>query len=238
MRIALLGYGKMGKAIEKVALLRGHEIVLKIGSQNAAELSTLKTSKAEVVIEFSRPELAVQHITYCNDLGLPIVCGTTAWQSEEDRIYQMIHNTNGALVHASNFSPGVNLFFLLNSYLAKLMSKWPDYKVSIDETHHTAKLDAPSGTAITLAQSIINSRADLKSWGLGASDQNDVLSINAIRKDPAPGTHTIHYTSAIDDISITHEAHNREGFATGAVMAAEWIIGKRGVFAMKDVLGF
>ena len=150
----------------------------------------------------------------------------------------MIHNTNGALVHASNFSPGVNLFFLLNSYLAKLMSKWPDYKVSIDETHHTAKLDAPSGTAITLAQSIINSRADLKSWGLGASDQNDVLKINAIRKDPAPGTHTIHYTSAIDDISITHEAHNREGFATGAVMAAEWIIGKRGVFAMKDVLGF
>ncbi|HMS98633.1 MAG TPA: 4-hydroxy-tetrahydrodipicolinate reductase [Saprospiraceae bacterium] len=238
MRIALLGYGKMGKAIEKVALQRGHEIVIKIGSNNAEELSTLSTSVADVVIEFSRPELAARHITICNELGLPVVCGTTAWQSEEVSVYENIRKRNGALVHASNFSPGVNLFFLLNSYLAKLMSKWPDYKVSLTETHHTAKLDAPSGTAITLAQAIIDNRQDLQSWTLGQSESNEVLSIQAIRKDPAPGTHTIHYSSTIDEISITHEAHNREGFATGAVMAAEWIIGKKGVFAMKDVLGF
>lgn len=238
MRIALLGYGKMGKAIENVALQRGHEIVLKIGSNNAEELSTLSTSVADVVIEFSRPELAARHITICNELGLPVVCGTTAWQSEEVGVYENIRKSNGALVHASNFSPGVNLFFLLNTYLAKLMSKWPDYKVSLTETHHTAKLDAPSGTAITLAQAIIDNRQDKQSWTLGKSESNEVLSIQAIRKDPAPGTHTIQYASTIDEISITHEAHNREGFATGAVMAAEWIIGKRGVFAMKDVLGF
>ncbi|MBK7007266.1 MAG: 4-hydroxy-tetrahydrodipicolinate reductase [Saprospiraceae bacterium] len=237
MRIALLGYGKMGKAIENVALQRGHEIVLKIGSNNTEDLSHLRPDLVDVVIEFSRPELAAKHITFCNENGLPVVCGTTAWQSDEANVYDIIRKTNGALVHASNFSPGVNLFFLLNSYLAKLMSKWPDYKVSITETHHTAKLDAPSGTAITLAESILNNREDLKTWVLGPSDNDELLSIQAIRKDPAPGTHTIHYSSTIDEISITHEAHNREGFATGAVMAAEWIIGKKGVFAMKDVLG-
>lgn len=238
MKIALLGYGKMGKAIEKVALERGHDIVLKIGSGNAEDLSKIDAKLVDVVIEFSRPELAAHHIKFCNRLGLPIVCGTTAWQDEEQAIYDTIRQTNGALVHASNFSPGVNLFFVLNTQLAQLMAKWPEYKVGITEIHHTAKLDAPSGTAITLAKSILAERDDIKSWALGTSTHDEVLPIEAIRKDPAPGTHTIRYSCAIDEISITHEAHNREGFAIGAVMAAEWILGKKGVFAMKDVLGF
>lgn len=236
MRIALVGYGKMGKAIEKIALTRGHAIVFRINSSNASEIQNLSPENTDVVIEFTRPELAPDHLTTLIHKQLPVVCGTTAWQHAEHSIYQLVKETNGSLVHASNFSPGVNLFFVLNEYLAKMMVNWPAYKVSITEIHHTAKLDAPSGTAITLANGILEHRNDLTEWVEGKNEKEGSLPIYSIRQDPAPGTHSISYKSAIDDITISHEAHTREGFASGAIMAAEWIIGKKGVFTMRDVL--
>ena len=236
MRIALVGYGKMGKAIEKIAFQRGHEVVAIIHSSNAGELNDISIENTDVVIEFTRPDLAPLHLTTLLSKGVPVVCGTTAWHTQEADIYKLAKEKNGCLVHASNFSPGVNLFFVLNDYLAKMMAKWPEYKVEITETHHTAKLDAPSGTAITLANGILTQRPDLTKWVEGQPANENEILIHAIRKDPAPGTHSIAYQSAIDDITITHEAHNREGFATGAVMAAEWSIDKKGVFSMRDVL--
>ena len=236
MRIALVGYGKMGKAIEKIALSRGHEIVFRINSLNATDIENLSPENTDVVIEFTRPELAPGHLTTLIRNRLPVVCGTTAWQHAENRIYQLVKEENGSLVHASNFSPGVNIFFVLNEYLAKMMVNWPAYKASITEIHHTAKLDAPSGTAITLANGILEQRNDLTQWAEGNDAKEGTLPIYSIRQDPAPGTHTISYKSDIDDITISHEAHTREGFATGAIMAAEWITGKQGVFTMRDVL--
>lgn len=238
MRITLVGYGKMGKAIEKIALQRGHEVVAIIHSSNAGELHDISQENTDVVIEFTRPELAPLHLTTLLSNDVPVVCGTTAWHNQEAEIYKLAKERGGCLIHASNFSPGVNLFFVLNEYLARMMAKWPEYKVDITEIHHTAKLDAPSGTAITLANGILSQRPDLEKWVEGQEAGENDIFIQAIRKDPAPGTHTIRYQSAIDDISITHEAHNREGFATGAVMAAEWSIGKKGVYSMRDVLTF
>lgn len=227
----------MGKAIEKIALTRGHNIVLAIGSGNTAQLSDISPELVDVAIEFTRPELAAEHILCCIRKGVPVVCGTTAWQSKEKEVYDEVHAAGGALVHASNFSPGVNLFFLLNEYLASMMAKWKSYTPSITEIHHTAKLDAPSGTAITIANDILKSRPDLEGWAEGRPAGARELQITALRQDPAPGTHVVSYKSDIDDIVIIHEAHNREGFANGALMAAEWIFGKKGVFSMKDVLG-
>ncbi|MBK8699962.1 MAG: 4-hydroxy-tetrahydrodipicolinate reductase [Saprospiraceae bacterium] len=236
MKIALIGYGKMGKTIEKVALGRGHEIVSIVASANADDILSIKNSGAEVAIEVTRPSSAAGNILSCISQGIPVICGTTAWHADEAFVFEQTRQKSGALVYASNFSVGVNLFFMLNEYLTELMKNQKEYTPSILEIHHTAKLDSPSGTAITLAQGIIAKRTDLSGWVNSLHNDPDVLAIISERKDPAPGTHVIQYESAIDTISIRHEAHNREGFATGAILAAEWIQGKKGVFGMKEVL--
>ena len=230
MKIALLGYGKMGKVIEKVALSRGHEIVLRKTSSSSFD----GLEKADVAIDFSIPDAAVSNITNCFDTNVPIVCGTTGWLSQYDEMVTLCKAKNGTFIYGSNFSLGVNLFFEMNTYLAKLMSKFNQYKVRMEEIHHTQKLDSPSGTAITLANDIIQ-QSKYTDWVLQNANANEVL-IDAQRIENVPGTHTVIYDSEIDSIEIKHTAHNRDGFALGAVIAAEWIIGKKGVFSMKDVL--
>jgi 4-hydroxy-tetrahydrodipicolinate reductase len=238
MKIALIGYGKMGKAIEEIAISRGHEVILKCTSQNT--IGEADFSLVDVAIEFTKPELAVKHIHFCLDKNIPLVVGTTGWNKELDSIKEKTKSVNGSLLHASNFSVGVNIFFELNKKLAELMSGNTDYSASIEEIHHVQKLDAPSGTAITLAEGLIDNNSNYTSWKLAdsSSENQNQLPIIAQRLPEVPGTHTIHYTSEIDSISITHEAHNRKGFALGAVIAAEWIKNKTGVFTMKDVLNF
>jgi len=235
MKIALLGYGKMGKVIEKVALERGHEIMLRKTSSDTFD----GLSAADVAIDFSIPDAAVRNISECLHTNIPIVSGTTGWLSDYESVVKLCEEKNGAFIYGSNFSLGVNIFFELNEYLAKMMSKFTDYKVSMEEIHHTQKLDAPSGTAITLAKEIIN-YSDYSSWGLKNAELNesksDEILIDAKRIENVPGTHTVTYNSETDAIAIQHIAHNREGFALGSVIAAEWIMGKTGVFTMKDVL--
>lgn len=230
MKIALLGYGKMGQIIERIALERDHEIVLKKRSSDTFE----GLEKADVAIEFSKPQAAKENIEKCLESNVAVVSGTTGWLEHYEEITESCRHKNGAFLYASNFSLGVNLFFELNDYLAKLMAGFKDYKPSIEEIHHTQKLDAPSGTAITLAEAVIAQTA-YNSWSLDPASESDLL-IHALREDQVPGTHTVTYNSPIDTISITHTAHNRNGFALGAVLAAEWIFGKKGVFSMKDVL--
>ncbi|MDM1520973.1 4-hydroxy-tetrahydrodipicolinate reductase [Myroides odoratimimus] len=230
MKIALLGYGKMGQIIERIAIERGHEIVLRKRSSDTYE----GLKKADVAIDFSVPSAAVQNITTCFELNIPIISGTTGWLEEYDQMVDLCTKSNGAFLYGSNFSLGVNLFFELNSYLAKMMNNLNDYKVSMEEIHHTQKLDAPSGTAISLANGIIEN-TDYTAWTLDTPDANQI-HINAKRIDSVPGTHSVFYDSAIDQIEIKHTAHNREGFALGAVVAAEWIQNKKGIFSMKDVL--
>ncbi len=236
MKITLIGYGKMGRAIEEIAVQKGHQVVLKISSQNTADCTTENLRHADVVIEFTNPHSAVNNIKNCIDAGVPVVCGSTGWLQHWDEVTKYCDKKNGALLYASNFSVGVNLFFELNTYLAKLMAAYPDYDVMIEEIHHTQKKDAPSGTAITLAEQILHQLQRKKTWINEESNNKDELSIISKRIDPAPGTHTIKYTSAIDDIEITHTAHNRRGFASGAVLAAEFLQEKRGIYTMKDVL--
>lgn len=240
MNIALIGYGKMGKAIEEIALNRGHKVPLKCTSKNPIELADF--SNIDVVIEFTKPELAAKHIHFCLDKNIPIIVGTTGWNNELESIKLKTTSLNGSLLYASNFSVGVNIFFELNKKLAELMSGNSDYSASIEEIHHIQKLDAPSGTAITLAEGLIENNSNYSTWNLVESiTQNkneNKLPIVAQRLPEVPGTHTIQYSSEIDSISITHEAHNRKGFALGAVIAAEWIKNKTGVFTMKDVLNF
>lgn len=231
MKIALLGYGKMGKVIERIALDRGHEISLK-KSRNA---SFDGLELADVAIDFSIPNAAVTNISTCFEKGIPVISGTTGWLEAYPKMVQLCEEKQGAFIYGSNFSLGVNIFFELNSYLAKMMSQFSQYKTSIQEIHHTQKLDAPSGTAITLAEEIINN-SDYSSWALDNAKSSDELVINAERIPNVPGTHIITYQSAVDTIEIKHEAHNREGFALGAIVAAEWLLGKKGVFTMKDVL--
>lgn len=232
MKIALLGYGKMGKAIEQIALNRGHEIVLKINKSSR----DYNIREADVAIDFSIPDAAVSNISHCLNNDVPVISGTTGWLNDYDDIAQLCKEQDGAFIYASNFSLGVNLFFELNNYLAKLMQPQTQYNASIEEIHHTQKLDAPSGTAITLAKGIIDNSI-AKDWHLDNSTQNpESISIEAKRIENVPGTHIIKYDSNIDSIHISHTAHNREGFALGAVVAAEWIIGKTGIFTMKDVL--
>ncbi|CAM4022505.1 4-hydroxy-tetrahydrodipicolinate reductase [Flavobacterium antarcticum] len=231
MKIALLGYGKMGQVIERIALERGHEIVLK-KSRNA---SFEGLQKADVAIDFSIPNAAVDNISTCLENGIPVISGTTGWLAHYPKMAQLCEEKKGAFIYGSNFSLGVNIFFELNTYLAKIMSQFTQYSTSIEEIHHVQKLDAPSGTAITLAESIINN-SDYSSWALDEAETSDELVIKAARIPNVPGTHTITYQSPVDTIEIKHEAHSREGFALGAVVAAEWLLGKKGVYTMKDVL--
>lgn len=231
MKIALLGYGRMGKAIEQIALERGHEIVAKIDKNNALD----SLSKADVAINFSIPNAALANITNALNSGIPVVCGTTGWLEHKKEVDALCNKLEGAFMYASNFSLGVNLFFELNKKLASYMKSFSEYKVEIEEIHHTQKLDAPSGTAITLAEGVIeNSTFD--QWYL-EGESGEGIPINSLRENDVPGTHTVSYRSEIDSIDIKHTAHSRTGFALGAVVAAEWIIGKKGVFGMKDVLG-
>lgn len=230
MKIALLGYGKMGKMIEKIALSRGHRIIAKIG----VDSPDVNIEGADVGIDFSVPSAALNNISLCLNKGIPVISGTTGWLENKPKAEALCREKNGAFIHATNFSLGVNIFFQLNEYLAKIIGSQPQYSVSIEEIHHTQKLDAPSGTAITLAEGIINNTSKT-GWALENATE-DKIPITAKRLDAVPGTHTVSYNSNVDTLSITHVAHNREGFALGAVIAAEWILGKKGVFTMKDVL--
>lgn len=230
MKIALLGYGKMGKVIERIALERGHEIVLRKASSDSFE----GLKNADVAIDFSVPDSAVNNIATCLENGIPVVSGTTGWLQDYHKMVNLCQEKNAAFIYGSNFSLGVNLFFELNDYLAKIMAKFSQYHVSMEEIHHTQKLDKPSGTAISLANAILN-HTDKNNWSIEKPNVDD-LFIDVKRIDGVPGTHTVFYQSEVDTIEIKHTAHNRDGFAFGAVIAAEWIIGKTGVFTMKDVL--
>ncbi len=238
MKIALIGYGKMGKAIEEIALSRGHEIVLHVGIENLEDNTPEKIREADVAIEFTGPDSAFDNIMRCLATGVPVVSGSTGWLQRLDEVRAFVRNNGHTFLYASNFSVGVNIFFEVNKRLAALMAPHPDYDVRITEVHHTEKRDAPSGTAITLAEQILEKIPQKKEWVNHISDNLDKLVILSERVDPAPGTHKISYHSPIDDIEIIHTAHNRRGFATGAVLAAEFIRDKKGIFQMSDVLGF
>lgn len=227
MKIALLGYGRMGQEIEKIAIDRGHTIVAKIDKDNPDE-----AYEADVAINFSVPMAAYENITSAIDKKIPVVCGTTGWLDRLDEVETLCQQNEGAFLYASNFSLGVNLFFELNVKLANMMQKQPLYTASIEEIHHTQKLDKPSGTAITLAEGIPSAG---NVWHL-VEDNGEGVPITSIRKDEVPGTHTVTHRSEIDEISITHTAHDRTGFALGAIIAAEWIQNKKGIFSMRDVL--
>ncbi|GLB52317.1 4-hydroxy-tetrahydrodipicolinate reductase [Neptunitalea chrysea] len=231
MRIALLGYGRMGKAIEQIAINRGHEIVLKVDRKT----KDYTFSNVDVAIDFSIPTTAYQNITDCINNNIPVVSGTTGWLEDYDKVVALCNEKKGAFIYGSNFSIGVNIFFELNAYLAKLMNGLSSYNVSMEEIHHTKKLDAPSGTAISLADGIIKNYDSKKSWVLESPAEEDI-EITAKRIEDVPGTHTIFYKSEVDTLTISHEAHNRQGFALGAVLASEWLVGKTGVYTMKDVL--
>jgi 4-hydroxy-tetrahydrodipicolinate reductase len=237
MKIALIGYGKMGRAIEAIAVERGHEIVLRIGIENLEDFTEDAIKAADVGIEFTGPESALKNISFCLKNKVSIVSGSTGWLQQYDTVAQLAANHKTGLLYASNFSLGVNIFFEINKMLARLMAPYTDYKASITEIHHTAKLDAPSGTAITLAEQILKENAAKTKWVNHSTGVPEELSIESFRIDPAPGTHTISYESATDTIRIEHEAHSRQGFALGAVLAAEFLAGKQGVYSMQDVLG-
>lgn len=230
MKIALLGYGKMGKVIKEIALKRGHSIVLKKTSSD--DFSGLEN--ADVAIDFSVPTSAVSHISECLNKNIPIVSGTTGWLEDYDKMVDLCNQKNGSFIYGSNFSLGVNIFFELNRQLAKMMQNLEEYNVSMEEIHHTQKLDAPSGTAISLANDILKN-SKYENWSLNKEENS--LHIDAKRIENVPGTHSVYYDSNVDQIEIKHTAHSREGFALGSVVAAEWIVNKKGVFSMKDVLG-
>ncbi len=231
MKIALLGYGKMGKTIEKIAINRGHSIVLKVDK----DTTDYDITQADIAIDFSVPSVAFENITHCLKKGVPVISGTTGWLTKFDEAVAICNEHKGAFIYASNFSLGVNVFFELNQHLAKIMSKLQQYQIGIEEIHHTQKLDAPSGTAITLAEDIIKN-SDRTYWELDKTPDNNGIPIVAKRIPEVPGTHTITYESTVDTIEIKHTAHSREGFALGAVIASEWLLGKTGVYTMKDVL--
>ncbi|MHA7610344.1 4-hydroxy-tetrahydrodipicolinate reductase [Elizabethkingia meningoseptica] len=231
MRIALVGYGKMGKIIDEIAQKRGHEVVARLKETPTAD----NLKNPDVVIEFSNPEAAYQNIKNCLELGIPVICGTTGWLDKKDEIETYAVEKNTAFLYGSNFSLGVNLFFALNERLAKMMSPFPEYDVQLEEIHHIHKLDAPSGTAITLAEGVIEN-SGFEAWKLEETKGKE-LGIFAIRENEVPGTHSVYYRSEVDEIEIKHTAFNRNGFALGAVVASEWINGKKGVFTMNDVLG-
>lgn len=231
MKIALLGYGRMGKVIEQIALKRGHDIVLKIDKGDTG----YELSIADVAIDFSVPSAAVDNISMALNSNVPVISGTTGWLDKFEDIKALCKQKNGAFIYASNFSLGVNLFFELNKILAKLITPFNQYDVQIEETHHTQKQDAPSGTAITLAEGIIE-ESSYKGWTLSPETAKEKIEIEAKRIENVPGTHKVNYNSEIDSVEIIHTAHNRNGFGLGAVIAAEWIVGKKGIFTMRDVL--
>ncbi len=238
MRILLVGYGKMGKTIEALAISRGHTIVGKIDP--VAGLTFDFSGQTDVAIEFSVPASAPANIRLCIDHHIPVLSGTTGWLEHKSELDQYCQSKGGTFFYASNFSIGVNVFFKVNELLAQLMNETNGYQVAVEEIHHTAKKDAPSGTAITLAEGILKHYSKLKTWNLEGETPNspDSLPITSKRIDPAPGTHHIRYTSVIDDLEITHTAHSRHGFALGAIQVAEWILGKKGVLSMDDYLSF
>lgn len=236
MQIALIGYGKMGKAIEEIALQRGHTVVLKIDEDNPGDFTREKISKADVAIEFTGPQSAFENIRKVLEFGVPVVSGSTGWLEKIDAVKKICTDNNGSFLYASNFSIGVNIFFELNKKLAALMAPHGEYEVNITEIHHTQKKDAPSGTAITIAEQVLANFPRKKRWVNQVSDTPGELEILSERIDPAPGTHKVKYSSAVDDIEIIHTAHSRKGFAAGALSAAEFIHDKKGIFTMKEVL--
>lgn len=238
MRIALLGYGKMGKIIERIAVSWGHQVVLVVDLDNRADCSVEQLRQADVAIEFTTPAVAVDNYKWCMDAGVPVVSGTTGWLDRWEEVVGYCREKGGGFFYASNFSIGVNIFFRLNKYLAKMMDNFRDYKIFIEETHHIHKLDAPSGTAITLAEGIIKNHSAYRSWKLYQGEElgEDVLPVAAKRIGEVPGIHGVTYKSAVDEIEIRHSAFSREGFAQGAVFAAEFLFGKKGVYGMDDLL--
>lgn len=245
MRIALIGYGKMGQIIERFAIERGHDIVLKIGIENLEDFTKENLEKADVAIDFSAPDTAVSNIYKCFEAGLPVVVGTTGWYGSLQQIKNDCLKSNNTLLYGSNFSVGVNLFFHLNKVLAKLMNNYPAYEVQVEEIHHTQKLDSPSGTAMTIAEDIVDAVDRKSEWvnevvGTDIPDafKNEQLLIESHRIENVPGTHTVVYSSEVDDIEIKHTAHNRAGFALGAVIAAEWLENKQGFYSVADVFDF
>lgn len=236
MNIVLLGYGKMGKVIEKIAQSRGHNIVARIDVDNRQEFENLTASEVDAVIEFSHPSSAYQNVKTCLEKGIPVVCGTTGWLDKKPELETLAIEKDGAFFWSSNYSIGVNLFFELNKTLARLMSPQKQYTVSTTEIHHTEKKDAPSGTAITIAEGIIENLAGKDKWINNELSKDNEVAIWSAREGKVPGTHIVKYISEIDQIEIAHIAHGREGFALGAVIAAEWIVGKKGVFGMKELL--
>lgn len=240
MNILILGYGKMGKIIADLAESRNHTIAARINIDNREELDTLDAAKIDVAIEFSEPAAAYDNISWALERHIPVLSGTTGWLERKPEIERLALSKGGAFFYASNYSIGVNIFFRLNRFLSKIMDTQPDYQVRIKETHHTEKKDAPSGTAITLAETVIDQVGRIKRWDLDSesSGNEHSLPITAVREDPAPGTHEVTYSSDIDDIEIKHTAHSRQGFALGAVLVAEWIKDKKGNLSMKDFLSF
>ena len=236
MNIALIGYGKMGHAIEQVATQRGHNIVLRISSANKDEMTPENLQKADVAIEFTNPEAAKDNVLSCLGAGVNTISGSTGWNKYLPDAEQCAKDHDAAFLHASNFSVGVNVFFEVNKMLARLMNEYADYDILIEETHHTKKKDAPSGTAITIAEQILQHLSARNRWVLNDTNEPDAIPIMAYRLDEVPGTHKVTYSSPVDSISIEHIAHNRNGFALGAVMAAEFVAGRKGIYSMKDVL--
>lgn len=231
MKIALVGYGKMGQTIERLALLRGHEIVARIDFDSPRDLN-----QADVAIEFTRPDVVVDNLKWLSEAGIPTVVGTTGWYQHKSMVDEWYQTNQGALFTATNFSIGVHLFWEASAYISRLLDAHPQYRASLHEIHHTQKLDAPSGTAITTAEVVIQNSSH-QEWTHGKSEQPHILSVTHNRIDHVPGTHTLSFTSQVDEIRLTHEAFSRDGFANGAIDAAEWIVGKNGIFGMKDLLG-
>lgn len=235
MNIALIGYGKMGQAIEKMATKRGHEIVLRISHENLNDFTKENLAKADVAIEFTSPESALKNVLHSMEWGVPVVCGSTGWNEKLYLAKEKCLEVNSAMLQASNFSVGVNIFFEINKQLASIMNDWSEYDVSLEEIHHTQKLDSPSGTAITIAEEILENLKRKKHWSEHPKSAEDI-AITAFREPGVPGTHVVKYSSPIDTIEIKHTAHNRDGFALGAVLAAEYIQHRKGIFTMSDVL--
>ncbi|TDO23310.1 4-hydroxy-tetrahydrodipicolinate reductase [Pedobacter duraquae] len=245
MKLALLGYGKMGQIIERFAVERGHEVVLKINVDNKEELTASNLSKADVAIDFSAPAAALDNIYACFDANIPVVVGTTGWYGQLQEVKNDCLNGNHTLLYGSNFSIGVNLFFHVNQVMAKIMNNYPQYDVQVEEIHHTQKLDAPSGTAMTIAEGIIDNLDSKSEWvnevegaEFDVALKNEQLLINSLRIGEVPGTHTVVYSSEVDDIELKHTAHSRAGFALGAVVAAEWVEHRQGFYTIADIFNF
>jgi 4-hydroxy-tetrahydrodipicolinate reductase len=237
MEIALLGYGKMGHEIEKIAVERGHHIGLIIDADNPGDLNVKNLKRVDAAIDFSTPDSAFGNIMACFSAGTPVVCGTTGWLARFDEVKKICLEQGNTFFYASNYSLGVNLFFALNRYLAQLMNTAEGYRVSVTEIHHVHKLDAPSGTALSLAKDLVEKRNGITGWTLGDTDDPALLPIHAIREGEVPGTHVVTYDSGVDTLEISHRAKSRKGFAQGAVLAAEFIRNRKGVYSMADLLG-